>query len=326
MVCILFLGCAAETTRGEEAGHEQVFDSQAFTRAQMISPAAEALLRRAMRPLLKVGPFHSRYTATDYGRLYYLDSQPNSHRPSVILLHGMGTSSLSLMPLAYLLRRHRRVIVPDLMNFAGLSEPSRPVALNTTEHVSTIAQLASALALGQVDVCGHSLGGGAAIHLAARHPDLVRSLSLINPGGFSFGFQQIRERFIPKENEARNGEAAGGKIGSSVRALPLGRWLSESYVGLGARVRSGVIGYLQSIQPYDFVDARVRSIACPTLVLWGENDQILPPDIPRFIAGELRHAEIQLLPRVGHLAVVEAPLAIVRHLCRFWAGAAPASS
>lgn len=260
-----------------------------------------------------MGGFHSRYSSTDYGRLHYFDSQPSAPARAAILLHGLGSSSFSLIPLACLLRRHRRIIVPDLMHFAGLSEPIPPL-LSTLEHVTTIDQLANALALPEFDLCGHSLGGGAAIHLAARRPGLIRSLSLINPGGFSFGFERVKARFISMEEVP----PAGARAATSAGRFPLPSGQKPLRSSSGCPLRQSVIAYLRSIQAHDFVDSRIRHIACPTLLLWGERDDVLPEDIPSFVARELLHAEIHRLPRAGHLAVIEAPLTVARHLYRFW--------
>jgi pimeloyl-ACP methyl ester carboxylesterase len=285
-------------------------------------PAGGSAFRHLMRRLLEMSGFHSRYSSTDYGRLHYFDSQPSAPARAVILLHGLGSSSFSLIPLACLLRRYHRVIVPDLMHFAGFSEPILPL-LSTGDHVTTIDQLASALALQEIDLCGHSLGGGAAIHLAARRPERVRTLSLINPGGFSFGFERIKARFISMEGAP----PAGVRALSEDRRLPLP---ASSRKPLRSscedRLRSSVIAYLGSVQAHDFVDSWIRHIACPTLLLWGEKDEVLPADIPFFVARELLHAEIHRLPRAGHLAVVEAPLTVARHLCRFWKALEPGTA
>jgi pimeloyl-ACP methyl ester carboxylesterase len=284
--------------------------------------AGGSAFRHLMRRLLEMSGFRSRYSSTDYGRLHYFDSQPSASARAVVLLHGLGSSSFSLIPLACLLRRHRRVIVPDLMHFAGFSEPI-PSFLSTGDHVTTIDQLVSALALQEIDLCGHSLGGGAAIHLAARRPELVRTLSLINPGGFSFGFERVKARFISMKGAAPTEAHAASEAWRFPLAASGRRPLRSRYDDL---LRSSVIAYLGSVQAHDFVDSWIRHIACPTLLLWGEKDEVLPADIPFFVARELLHAEIHRLPQAGHLAAVEAPLTVARHLCRFWKAREPGTT
>lgn len=97
----------------------------------------------------------------------------------VVYLHGLGCSSLdSWAPLLH--RMARPAWLVDLLGH-GLSDRPHDFSYGLVDHSDAVARhLASSP--GSMDVIAHSLGGSIAVMLAARHPNLVRSLVLVEPG------------------------------------------------------------------------------------------------------------------------------------------------
>jgi pimeloyl-ACP methyl ester carboxylesterase len=283
---------------------------------------AHRAAQRALSRLLRLARIHACYMPTSYGRIHYYDSQPGSSAPPVLFLHGLGVSGATLLPIAGLVARQRRVVVPDIMYFAGLSEPSSP-RLDTGEHIQALAEFLGGLGCSALDACGHSLGGGAAIYLAARYPALVRSLALINPGGFSFGFTRLRDEILALD---RAGAAA--LYGQFVHDHALLR--RKLLQRLGARMlyalftNQGVREYIGSVSDQDYVDDLLRSVQCRTMLLWGRNDRFLPVEIVWHLIAELEHLEAYWLEECSHVPILEAPHTVYELLARYW-GLKPAS-
>ena len=284
--------------------------------APSIHPPAERMAQRALAYPLRFAGLHSCYLRTSYGRFHFYDSMPGSSEPPVVLLHGLGALGISLLGLAALLRRRRRVVMPDLFHFLGLSEPVGS-CFDTDEHVAAILEFGQGLHVAGMDMCGHSAGGGAAVLVALRMPALVRSLVLFNPGGLSYDFETLREDILSVDDDAGARRVYDKLACRGVLQFPLVREIGARAIG-GMFARSGVRDYLGTIRPFDFVDPVFRDLRCPTLLLWGDGDRILPREIALHIAAETPDVRAYWIKGGSHLLPIDDPYTVYEHLMRFW--------
>ncbi|MFN8623579.1 MAG: alpha/beta fold hydrolase [Chloroflexota bacterium] len=98
-------------------------------------------------------------------------------RPLVLLHGGLGSGEM-FGPILPLLAAGRRVITVDLQGHGRTADIDRPITL--AGMAGDIAALSDHLGLGQADLMGYSLGGGVALQVAVRHPELVRRLILVS--------------------------------------------------------------------------------------------------------------------------------------------------
>jgi pimeloyl-ACP methyl ester carboxylesterase len=101
--------------------------------------------------------------------------------PARVYLHGLGASSAPYYARATAhpdLAGYRSLLM-DLLGF-GISDRPEDAAYTLEEHADTVAAALSAAGVRGADLIGHSMGGAVAIVLAARHPDLVSRLILID--------------------------------------------------------------------------------------------------------------------------------------------------
>lgn len=141
---------------------------------------------------------------------------------------------------------------------------------------------------------GHSMGGAIAIRLAAERPDLVRSLILVNSAGMPF-------RLDPRPH---------------VRPLP-----RPPYGGPGiARLllpdflRAGPASVAVAGTRVIFSDERasMHRIRVPVLLVWGENDPLVPLPYAGAMQREIADARLEVIPRAAHVAMWDAPEAFNR--------------
>ena len=109
--------------------------------------------------------------------MYY---EVHGEGPPLVLLHGAYMTADMMTPLATGLAEYRQVIVPEAQAHARTADVDRP--LSYEQMGDDVADLIRHLGFEQADVVGYSMGGGAALQLAIRHPALVRRLVIASAG------------------------------------------------------------------------------------------------------------------------------------------------
>jgi pimeloyl-ACP methyl ester carboxylesterase len=193
----------------------------------------------------------------------------------VVLLHGLAGSARWWAPVSDLLSERHTVHAVELRR----TPSAAPEAL---------AELLEPLA--PVRLVGHSLGGLAAIRVAARWPELVTRLALVAPAG------------VPPDH---------GPLGY---ALPLLRQVagsSPSFMRLLAldAVRTGPRALLRSALELlgDDVRDELGHVQAPTLLLWGEHDALVPAAVAEAFTAAIPHARLVLVHGAGHVPMLERP-------------------
>jgi pimeloyl-ACP methyl ester carboxylesterase len=140
-----------------------------------------------------------------------------------------------------------------------------------------------------VHVVGHSMGGLIAIRVAAEHPELVRSLVLVNAAGMRFRFDpRPHVRSLPRPPYGGPG-IARVLVPDFIRAGP------ASVAIAGARV---VLGNVQEM---------MHAVRAPSLLVWGENDPLVPLPYGEAMQREIAGARLVVIPRAAHVAMWDAP-------------------
>ena len=165
--------------------------------------------------------------------------------PVIVYLHGLGASGVP-----YLARcavepglRDRHLLMPDLLGF-GLSDRPAAFGYSLADHADAVARALDTLGISGVDLVGHSMGGGVAVTLAQRRPDLVSRLVLVEPS-LKPTPRPLVERFTEDEYVA-SGFAlrladAGPQWAATMRlADPLAMYRTELALGPGMVPLDGV--------------------------------------------------------------------------------------
>jgi len=284
------------------------------------SGLAWPLLREVQR--LATG-MRRRSASVDGHRMVWMEGGAARGEP-VLLLHGFTSSKENwLLMLPFLLQRYR-VYVPDLPGW-GESEFRYGAGYSLDQQVARLAQWARRTLPAAAHVAGSSMGGAIAGLLAARHPEQVATLTLMNSAGMR------GERLSPFERgllEGRNGLLAG-RFGEVVQLLESTVERNRTTLPLalaplmwGEFVRRRPVNlhlFAQMLeQPPTAELPGIAAIATPTLVLWGEQDRILDVSCTEAFRLAIPHAQVKRLEGVGHLPMMEAPWLTARRLRRFW--------
>jgi pimeloyl-ACP methyl ester carboxylesterase len=212
--------------------------------------------------------------------------------PLLILIHGITNSSASWEPILALLERDFTVIAPDLLGHGDSAKPRGDYSLGS--FASLLRDLMLALGHQRATIAGHSLGGGIAMQMAYQFPERVERLVLVSSGGLGRQVTPVlravalpgAELMLPllaSKAIVNAGAAVGGWIGRI--GLRTGTDIAEMASGLASlqdiETRRAFVHTARSVidvhgQRVDATEKLYLAAAVPTLIMWGDNDPIIP--------------------------------------------------
>ncbi len=228
--------------------------------------------------------------------------------PWVTLVHSLAADHTLLSPQAAQLAENFSVLSLDIRGHGKSEVMSAPYTMGGLAE--DVAALLASRGIAATHWVGISLGGMIGLTLALAHPRLVGSLVLADTTAC-----------YPPAAHAAWRERIGivrAKGMAGVRAGTLDRWLTapfrardpETTARLGALIAAtpaeGFVGCCEAIIGYD-VSARLGEIACPTLVMVGEEDEATPPAMAEALALGIRGATLKRIPHAAHQSSTEQP-------------------
>ncbi len=240
----------------------------------------------------------SRLFQTSLGTLHTLDWEGSGPRPPIVLVHGLGSCASDYGPLLRWLRpRHKRLIAPDLPGHGRSQTPSVP--LTASRITAALLEMMDRVVKEPSIVFGNSLGGIAALRYANLRPDHVMALVLASPGGAPMGWPELLQ--FKKSFDLSSNRAAMQFTRRFMGAPQPGM----SFVARGVRVRmsrAGPKSLLEEVTPDVLLSPEeVQGLRPPTLVMWGDQDDVLPRHNRRFFSENLpAHGRFEAMPGLGH--------------------------
>ena len=254
------------------------------------------------------------------------------NRDVVLLIHGLAGSSKTWDAVMPRLSEHYDVIAPDLL---GHGESAKPVGdYSLGAFASGLRDMLAVLDVDSVTVVGHSFGGGVAMQLAYQFPHLVDRLVLVSSGGLGRevswllrlltlpGAEYLMPLWFPRPlvNRATDvGRAIGRR---NIRNPWLGEmWRAYSSLA-GAENRHAFVRTMRAVidpggQSFDASDRLYLAARVPLMIVWGQNDAIIPVDHGRSAHAMVPESRLEILPDSGHFPHVESPDQVVDLLTDF---------
>lgn len=240
----------------------------------------------------------------------------------VVCLHGLGGSSNTWTPLMAALGRFT-VVRPDLPGSARSARVEGPLSIERL--ADAVRDVCVRLNIERAHFVGHSLGTIVCLRLAAETPALVRSLVLFGP--LLCPAEAARPNIRARAEKARaEGEAGMQAIADAIVAGATSADTRRHRPVATALVRESVMrqdadGYARSCEALaDAQPPAAERIACPTLLVTGDEDGVAPPQSVRALGQRIPGSRVIVYSRCGHWTPFERPDECLRDLKEFYAG------
>jgi pimeloyl-ACP methyl ester carboxylesterase len=247
----------------------------------------------------------------DYG-----ESEPDKH--PVVFVHGLGGCWQNwLENIPRIAAEGRRVVAIDLPGHGYSEMPRDEISISLFGRA--VNAVCDELDLGEVVIVGNSMGGFTAAETAIQFPERVERMVLNSAAGLTTSDLAHG----PLLFGARAVAAAGARVATMSERVVVRkrlRWpLYYTFIRYPTRIptdllyeithgsgRPGWLPSLKAIFDYDFRD-RLPEVRCPTLVIWGEDDMLVPKRDADKYAELIPNARKVVLDDTGHSAMLERP-------------------
>jgi pimeloyl-ACP methyl ester carboxylesterase len=257
-------------------------------------------------------------------------------RDLVLCVHGMSGAATNWTDLMAELAPDFDCVALDLPGSGFSAPPKTSAGYSVSALAGTVIRLIESLAVdygGQVHLVGNSMGGAVSVRVAARRPDLVKTLTLISPAMPDAKVRRsvmhfpvlalpfVGERLVrkwagrfPVENRVAGvyetcffdpSRLHPDRFALEVEALRRRDGLSHDAASLVGAART-LVGETLRPSPFSLWRA-ARRVTAPSLVLFGRDDRLVHPRLAARAVRAFTGARVQVLPETGHLAQMERP-------------------
>ena len=260
--------------------------------------------------------------------------------PALLLLHGIGDSSETWVPLMEELARDHTVIAPDLLGHGQSDKPRADYSV--AAYANGMRDLLEVLGIDSATIVGHSLGGGVAAQLAYQYPDRCERLVLVASGGAGRDVSPL----------LRIAAAPFAEVALPVLQWPVGQLAAKAFIevlrrsgtdlgrdagelqrvfdGLPDRSSRGAFTRtLRSVvdwrgQVVTMLDRCYLADSVPVLLIWGNRDGVIPVDHGRLAHAAMASSRLSVFEGSGHFPHHSDPERFISELRTFETETAPA--
>ena len=231
----------------------------------------------------------------------------------LLILHGWDSSSDSWIRVQEILsKKGFKVICPDFPGFGKSKTP--PEIWRLDDYLNWLVEFINFLNLEKFYLLGHSFGGRIAIKLAAQYPEKIEKLILCDPAGLRI-----------KPNLKRRIVLLVSSFGDAVFSLKPLRIFKDAarnifYFFLRrtdyVRAEGTMREIFKEILKEDLLPL-LSGINIKTLLIWGENDKLIPLKYASIFKANIKDSKFETLPKVGHNPHLEAPEKLSEIIIKF---------
>lgn len=278
-----------------------------------------------LKPAYAIAP--SDFLSLDGMDVHYRDEGNMSDSIPIVLIHGTGASLHTFNDWTKVLKKERRVVRMDIPAF-GLTGPFPNRDYSLEHYVEFISNFLSAKKIDKCILAGNSLGGRIAWNFAVTHPKKVHKLVLIDASGYPTKAKSVPMAFrvakIPLLNKILTFITPRSMVRSSVENVYSDKSkvtdaLVDRYFNMTLREgnRQALVDRMIAVYNDGNASQQIKTIQQPTLILWGDQDLLIPVSNAYQFDKDLPNSSLVILKDVGHVPMEESPTESLTALTTF---------
>jgi len=251
--------------------------------------------------------------------------------PPIVFIHGLSGAWVNWLENIPHFASSHRVIAMDLPGFGHSPMPRQKISISGYGRI--VDELLNALDIDRAVIVGNSMGGFIGAEVALQFATRVEKLVLVSAAGLSIehqrnepvlrvlerldnfliytgGWAATRSELLTRRPRMRRQMMR--LVAHRAEALPA-PLIAEQVRGSG---KPGFVPALDALSDYPIRD-RLGEIECPVLVVWGEDDRLVPVRDAHEFGRLIPHAQVEVWPNTGHVAMLERPAAFNALVERF---------
>lgn len=283
-----------------------------------LSPAS--LLASVQFTERQLAGLDSRQVQVGEFNVHYYEGGPQGAE-TILMIHGFGADKDNWLRFSRPLTARYHVVALDLPGFGDSSKPEASYDVGT--QVERLNAFAKAIGLHKLHLIGNSMGGHIAALYAARHPEEVLSVALLNNAGVNA--PQASELFKRLDRGdanpllVRNADDFSNMLDLLFVEKPplpgsLKQYLAERAMA-SHDFNQKIFNQLR--ERYIPLETELAKIQVPTLLLWGDQDQILDVSSIKVMQPLLKQPSVVIMQACGHLPMIERPEETAEHYLAF---------
>ncbi|MEH6345037.1 MAG: alpha/beta hydrolase [Bermanella sp.] len=240
----------------------------------------------------------------------YLYQNILSERESILMLHGYSADKDVWPRFARHFNEQYNVIIPDMAGH-GETGYNKNWDYSAPAQVERLIKLLDKLNIQKVHIVGNSMGGFISAHFAKMYPQRILSATFIDPYGVNTPQPSKMEKLLTQGKNAFivNSRAEFDNFYAMTMAAP--PWfpdfifdaVTETYVSRQDEL-AGIFSYIHQL---NMLDNSLNEINVPSLLFWGELDQILDVSGAQVWQKGIEGIKVKVWPNVGHMPMLEIP-------------------
>ena len=250
----------------------------------------------------------------DSNKIRYLEE--GTSEDTLLLLHGLGASAERWEDVIPLFAKKFRVIVPDLIGF-GYSD--KPMVDYTTDYFAEfVNKFVGKIKIKKLNIIGSSLGGQIAAESIINHNMGVRKLVLVSPSGVMKHSTPALDAYIsaalyPNNDSALNAfQVMSGR--KDIDDKTVSGFIERMQL---PNAKMAFMSSLLGLSNSKVITEKLRTITIPTLILWGENDPVIPIEYAQSFVSGINDCRFYKMAGCGHVPYVEKPKAFFQIVSDF---------